>query len=104
MMKYKHDEILDMNIEAFDKLLEVIQESKGATKEEVDAANSLAMATTGGRGSTMGGVFSKMVVDTASLPPPPAEVTPAEDAAADQPHLPSARGEGARERARRWRT
>lgn len=84
MMKYKHDEILDMNIEAFDKLLEVIQESKGATKEEVDAANSLAMATTGGGGSTMGGVFSKMVVDTASLPPPPAEVTPAEDAAADQ--------------------
>ena len=83
MMKYKHDDILDMNVEAFDKLLEVIQNSKGATKEETDAANSLAMAA-GGGGSTMGGVFSKMVVDTASLPPPPPEVTAAEDAEADQ--------------------
>ena len=84
MMKYKHDDILDMNVEAFDKLLEVIQNSKGATKEETDAANSLAMAAGGGGGATMGGVFSKMMVDTASLPPPPPEVTAAEDAEADQ--------------------
>ena len=84
MMKYKHGDILGMNVEAFDKLLEVIQDSKGATKEETEAANSLAMAASGGKGSTMGGVFSKMVVDTSSMPPPPPEVSADEDAAADE--------------------
>ena len=82
MMKYKHDDILDMNVEAFGMLLEIIQSSKGATKEETEAANKLALVA--GSSSTMGGVFSKMVVDTSSLPPPPPEVSAAEDAAADQ--------------------
>ena len=48
MMRYSHDEILDMNNDAFDRLLDVLQNSKGTTHEETEAANAAAKVATNG--------------------------------------------------------